>query len=180
MTWHRVARFVLCRTRLRRSFVMKRVMTMVAACALVLAVVDGASAQTVRFTATLSGASESPAVVTGSFATADVTYDMASQTLSWIIDVFNMPSGTTNAHFHVGGPGAAGPTVVNIAFPAQISNDYRLTGSATAANLLQRADQGIRSWQDLEQSLFGGQLYINVHSTVNPGGEIRGQVLRVQ
>ena len=29
--------------------------------------------------------------------------------------------------------GVAGPTVVNIAFPAQISNDYRLTGSATAA-----------------------------------------------
>jgi hypothetical protein len=90
-----------------------------------------------------------------------------------------MPSGTTNAHFHVGGPGVAGPTVVNIAFPAQISNDYRLSGSATAENLLPRNDQGIRSWQDFEQSLFGGQLYINVHSALNPGGEIRGQVLRV-
>jgi hypothetical protein len=158
---------------------MKRVMTMLSACALVL-VGTAANAQTVRFTANLSGASETPVVVTGSFGTADITYDMASQTLSWIIDVFNMPTGTTNAHFHVGGPGAAGPTVVNIAFPAQISNDFRLTGSATAANLLQRADQGIRSWQDLEQSLFGGQLYVNIHSTTNPGGEIRGQVTRVQ
>jgi hypothetical protein len=119
-------------------------------------------------------------VVTGAFGTADITYDVGTQTLSWIIDVFNMPTGTTNAHFHVGGPGAAGPTVVNIAFPATISNDYRLTGSATATNLLQRADQGIRSWQDLEQSLIGEQLYVNVHSTTNPGGEIRGQVLRVR
>jgi hypothetical protein len=159
---------------------MRRVMTIVGACALVLCLTGVAQAQTVRFTATLSGSNETPTgIITGSFGVADVTWDTATQTLSWIIDVFNMPSGTTNAHFHVGGPGVSGPTVVNIAFPASISNDYRLTGSATAANLLARGDQGIRSWQDLEQSLFGGQLYINVHSTVNPGGEIRGQVLRV-
>lgn len=159
---------------------MKRVLTTMAAFALVVGMAEAAHAQTVRFTATLSGSNETPGVVTGAFGTADVTWDVASQTLSWIIDVFNMPTGTTNAHFHVGGPGVAGPTVVNIAFPAQISNDYRLTGSATATNLSPRADQGIRSWQDLEQSLFGGQLYINVHSTTNAGGEIRGQVLRAQ
>ena len=158
---------------------MRRVMTIVGACALVLSLSGAAQAQTVRFTATLSGANETPGVVTGAFGTADVTWDAATQTLSWIIDVYNMPSGTNNAHFHVAGPGVAGPTVVNIAFPAGISNDYRLTGSATAANLLARADQGIRSWQDLEQSLFGGQLYINIHSANNGGGEIRGQVLRV-
>lgn len=159
---------------------MRRVMILMAASALVLLVSGVANAQTIRFTAALSGASETPVVVTGAFGTADITYDVGTQTLSWIIDVFNMPTGTTNAHFHVGGPGAAGPTVVNIAFPATISNDYRLTGSATATNLLQRADQGIRSWQDLEQSLIGEQLYVNVHSTTNPGGEIRGQVLRVR
>ena len=99
--------------------------------------------------------------------------------MSWNIDVFNMPSGTNNAHFHVGGPGVAGPTVVNIAFPASISNDYNLSGSATAANLLVRADQGIRSWDDFLQALLGGQIYLNIHSAVNGGGEIRGQVIRV-
>lgn len=159
---------------------MRRVTTLLTALMFVFCVAGAVQAQTVSFTATLSGASEVPGVVTGAFGTADVTWDVATQTLSWIIDVFNMPTGTSNAHFHVGGPGVAGPTVVNIAFPAQISNDYRLTGSATAANLTQRAEQGIRSWQDLEQSLFGGQLYINIHSTANPGGEIRGQVIRTR
>jgi CHRD domain len=159
---------------------MKRVAIAAAAIVMVFSLTGVANAQTTRFTATLSGANETPGVITGAFGTADVTWDGATQTLSWIIDVYNMPSGTTNAHFHVAGPGVAGPTVVNIAFPAQISNDYRLTGSATATNLLPRTDQGIRSWQDFEQSLFGGQLYINVHSAVNGGGEIRGQVLRVQ
>jgi hypothetical protein len=156
-----------------------RVITIVGALALVLGASNAAQAQTVRFTANLSGANETPGVVTGAFGTADITWDVASQTLTWIIDVFNMPSGTSNAHFHVGGPGVAGPTVVNIAFPASISNDFRLTGSATATNLLPRTDQGIRSWQDFEQSLFGGQVYVNIHSAVNAGGEIRGQVTRV-
>jgi hypothetical protein len=104
---------------------MTRVGTTIAALVLVMGVAAAAEAQTTRFTANLSGASETPAVVTGAWGVADVTWDEASQTLSWIIDVYNMPSGTNNAHFHVAGPGVAGPTVVNIAFPSQISNDYR-------------------------------------------------------
>ena len=141
-----------------------------------------AQAQTVALAATLSGDNETPApgVLTGAYGTASVTVDLGTQTVSWIIDVFNMPSGTNNAHFHVGGPGLAGPTVVNVAFPAGISNDYRLSGSATAANLTPRTDQGIRSWEDFLQSLLGGQTYLNIHSVNFPGGEIRGQVRRVQ
>jgi hypothetical protein len=49
---------------------------------------------------------------------------------------------------------------------------------ATASALIPRPDQGIRSWDDFAQSLMGGQLYLNIHSNANPGGEIRGQVLR--
>jgi CHRD domain len=157
---------------------MRRVLMMMAA-ALFLGTVGTAQAQTIRMTANLSGANETPPVVTGAFGTATVTVELGTQTVSWSIDVFNMPSGTNNAHFHVAGPGAAGPTVVNIAFPAGISNDFNLSGSATAGNLLVRADQGIRSWEDFLQALLGGQTYINVHSAVNGGGEIRGQVLRV-
>jgi hypothetical protein len=153
---------------------------MVAGAVLVVGMATAAEAQNISFTARLSGANETPApgVTTGAFGTAEVTWNPSTQTLSWIIDVFNMPSGTNNAHFHVGGPGVAGPTVVNIAFPSGISNDYRLTGSATATNLNARGDQGIRSWQDFEQALIGEQIYINIHSANNPGGEIRGQVVR--
>jgi hypothetical protein len=152
---------------------------MMGAAVLTFGVAGSAQAQTVQLAATLSGANETPGVLTGAFGTATVTVDLSTQTVSWVIDVFNMPSGTNNAHFHVGGPGQAGPTVVNVAFPAGASNDFRLTGSATAANLSVRADQGIRSWEDFLQSLLGGQTYLNVHSAVNGGGEIRGQVLRV-
>lgn len=137
--------------------------------------------QQIRLAARLTGSNETPApgVLTGAFGQAVVTVNMATQTVSWEIDVFNMPSGTNNAHFHVGGPGLTGPTVVTVGFPPGISNDYRLSGSATAANLTVRADQGIRSWEDFLQALIGGQTYLNIHSAVNPGGEIRGQVVRM-
>ncbi len=98
---------------------MRRVLTTIAAAVVVLAMAGPARAQTVNFTANLSGNQEAPApgVTTGAFGTATVTWNTVTQTLTWIIDVWNMPSGTNNAHFHVGGPGVAGPTVVNIAFP---------------------------------------------------------------
>lgn len=158
---------------------MRRVVMMVGVSAFLLVTATAAQAQTVNFTAALSGANETPGVATGAFASADVTWDAGSKTLNWIIDVWNMPSGTTAAHFHVGGPGVSGPTVVNITVPAQISNDFRLAGSATCANVTTRADQGIRSCDDFEQSLLGGQIYLNIHSVNNPAGEVRGQVLRV-
>src|SRR5262245_59475101 len=158
---------------------MRRVMRIVVAAMFVFGMAGTAQAQIVRFTANLSGNQETPAVLTGAFATATVELNLGTRTVTWNIDVFNMPSGTNNAHFHVGGPGIAGPTVVNIAFPANISNDYNLSGSATEANLNQRPDQGIRSWDDFIQSLMGGQMYLNIHSAVNGGGEIRGQVNRV-
>ena len=61
-----------------------------------------------------------------------------------------------------------------------ISNDFAITGTASATDLTVRAPQGINSWEDFIQSLLLGNVYMNVHSTANTGGEIRGQVIRVQ
>ena len=160
---------------------MRRVFWMAAAAVIIVGGISGtAEAQTIRFVANLSGANETPQpILTGAFGTANVTLDLATQTVSWTIDVFNLPSGMNAGHFHVGGPGTSGPTVVNFTFPANISNDFNISGSATSATTL-RPEQGIRSWEDFIQSLMGGQVYANIHTTVNGGGEIRGQVLRVQ
>jgi hypothetical protein len=136
-----------------------------------------AQGQVLTLTAELSGDQETPApgVLTGAFGFATVSLDVGARSWSWTIDVFNMPSGTNNAHFHVGGKGLAGPTVVNIPFPANVSNDYRLTGSANALSN-PRPDQGIRSVDDFIQAMVGGQIYVNIHSNINGGGEIRGQL----
>ncbi len=158
---------------------MRRVFLLVAVLSMIVAAPNAAQAETIRFTAHLSGANEAPTpVLNGAFAFATVTLDTDTKTVSWVIDVFNLPSGMTAGHFHVGGPGLSGPTVVNLTFPSTISNDYRLEGSATQASSL-RPGQGIRSYDDFLQALVGGQTYLNIHSQINPGGEIRGQVIRV-
>ena len=158
---------------------MRRVIRVIVAAVFMLGMAGTAQAQVVRFTANLTGNQEVPIILTGAFGTATVTLDLSSQTVRWEIDVFNIPSGVTVGHFHVGPPGIAGPVVVDIRPPANISNDFRLEGTAGAANLQARPDQGIRSWDDFMQALMGGQVYLNVHTAVNGGGEIRGQVIRV-
>ena len=160
---------------------MRRVLSLVGAAALVMvAGVASAEAQTMEFTALLSGGNEVPGVVSGSGGTATVSLNTATKAVTYRIDVYNMPSGTTQAHFHVGAPGVAGPVVVNFTVVTNISNDFAITGTATAADLVPRLAQGIGSWEDFVQALLLGQVYTNVHSTANPGGEIRGQVLPVQ
>ena len=139
-----------------------------------------AQAQTVNFTAALSGGNQNPGVVTGSVGTATVSLNMATQVVTYRVDVYNMPVGVTAGHFHVGAQGVNGPVVVNFTVVANTSNDFGISGTASATDLTARAAQGINSWEDFVQALLLGNIYANVHSTANPGGEIRGQVVRVQ
>jgi hypothetical protein len=146
----------------------------------VLLVSAQAQAQTLTFTATLSGGSEIPGIVTGSVGTSTVTWNMTTKTGTYRVDVYNMPVGTTASHIHVGAAGVAGPVVINFTVPAGgISNDYALSGTFSCTDVTVRAAQGINSCEDFEQTIILGNMYVNVHSTVNPGGEIRGQLIRV-
>lgn len=135
------------------------------------------SAQTFTFTATLNGANETPALNTGAFGNATVTVDLTARTVSWVVDVFNLPSGVTAGHIHVGGPGTPGPTVVNFVVPTPASNDFRISGTAKDTEFTLRPEQGIRSADDMFQAILGGNSYVNVHSTVNGGGEVRGALV---
>ena len=137
-----------------------------------------ASAQNVTLTATLTGAQETPApgINTGAFGNAMVVVNMRTRTVTWTVNVFNLPSGVTAGHIHVGAVGTPGPTVINFTVPTGASNDFNITGSAVDTTFTLRPDQGIRSADDVFQALLGGNTYVNVHSAVNTGGEIRGQL----
>ena len=138
-----------------------------------------AQAQTITFTAQLNGGQEIPVVVTGSVGTATVTWNTVTKTGTYRVDVYNMPVGTTASHIHAGAVGAGGPVVVNFTVPAGgISNDFALSGTFACSDVVARAAQGINSCEDFEQALLLNNTYANVHSTANPGGEIRGQLIR--
>jgi hypothetical protein len=80
----------------------------------------------------------------------------------------------TMAHIHNGAPGVAGPIVVtlysNVANPAN-PNGVFASGTLTDSNL--PAGVTIAS---LKALIASGNAYVNVHTTQNPGGEIRGQI----
>jgi len=138
------------------------------------------SAQTFTLTATLTGAGEATqttnGINTGAFGDATVVVDVGGQTVTYTVRVFNLPSGVTASHIHVGADKTPGPVVVNFAPPTPASNDFSFTGVVKFSEFLLRPDQGIRSPDDMVQAILGGNSYVNVHSTVNPGGEIRGQL----
>ena len=143
------------------------------------------SAQTFRLTATLNGANEPviqtgqvvAGINTGAFGDAVVIVNMTARTVTYTVNVFNLPSGVTASHIHAGAAGTAGPVVVNFAPPLTASNDFTYTGTVKDTEFLLRPDQGIRSADDMFQAILGGNSYVNVHSAVNPGGEIRGQLV---
>jgi CHRD domain len=155
--------------------------TLVLAAGLIALAAGAASAQTFTLTAQLNGANETPAALnTGAFGTATVTVDMNARTVTYRVDVFNLPSGVTASHIHVGAAGTGGPVVVNFAPPVPASNDFAFSGTVKDSEFLLRPEQGVRSADDMFQAIIGGNAYVNVHSAVNPGGEIRGQLVLKQ
>jgi hypothetical protein len=158
---------------MRKAFV-----TLAMTVAAIGAAVSTASAEVYTLTASLSGDQETPApgLNTGAFGSATVTVDTGARTVTYRVDVFNLPSGVTASHIHAGGAGTAGPVVVNFAPPINASNDFSFSGTVRDTEFVLRPDQGIRSADDMFQAIIGGNSYVNVHSQVNGGGEIRGRL----
>ena len=136
--------------------------TRLAALALGAAVAFAGPAFADKMKATLDGASEVPAVTTAGKGTADIDYDPASKKLSWKVTYTGLSGPATAAHFH-GPAGATDKAGVAVAIPN--AGTSPVEGSATLTDA-QAAD------------LTAGKYYINVHTAANPGGEIRGQVVK--
>jgi hypothetical protein len=138
-----------------------------------------ASAQQFTLNATLTGAGETPApgINTGAFGSAVVVVDLTARTVTYTVTVFNLPSGVLASHIHVGAAGTPGPVVVIFSPPVNASNDFSFTGVVQDTAFSLAPTLGIRSADDMFQAILGNNTYVNVHSAVNPGGEIRGQLI---
>jgi hypothetical protein len=127
-------------------------------------------------TAVLTGGGEAPNPVnTGAYGFATITINPGTGEVTWVIDVFNFPTGLTASHIHVGSANTAGPVIIDFApQPLGVSGPFRISGSTTSFTA--RPVQGIRSMQEAMMAIASGNTYVNVHSQLNPGGEIRGQL----
>ena len=135
--------------------------------ALVLLSPATAGALTIQLEGILDGAQANAGSGTGSTATGTVSVTLDDQTLemTWSSSFSGLVGTYTVAHFH--GPAAAnqnGGVQVGVSF--SLSGDLKSgTGGGTTTLTAQQA-----------ADLAAGLWYLNIHSTVNPGGEIRGNL----
>ncbi|MGH9858326.1 MAG: CHRD domain-containing protein, partial [Acidobacteriota bacterium] len=124
-----------------------------------------------NFAASLSGASEVPPVTTSATGTATFTFDEEDEVLQFTLNVSNI-SNVAMAHIHNGPVGVNGDIVVFLFNGPQTGTVNGLLSSGTIRS---QDVQGI-SFDQLIANMRSGQAYVNVHTTQNPAGEIRGQV----
>lgn len=107
---------------------------------------------------TLSGDKEVPPVATAATGSGAITIN-ADMTVSGSVTTTGL-SGTM-AHIHHGAVGVNGPVIV----PLSKSGDN-----------VWMVPAGAKLTNDQYQAYKAGELYVNVHTAANKGGEIRGQI----
>lgn len=124
----------------------------------------------IHFTARLDGSQQNPPVSVPATGTGSFTLSTDLSRLSWTISYQGL-SGPLSAggHFHVADSGRNGPVVKAIAVSGA-------PASNTISGVWTRADATQPLTPALVESLLTGRMYVNFHTTANPGGEIRGQV----
>ena len=144
-----------------------------AVCALGLGLAGTANALSYTISAILDGAQEVPANLTTGTGTLTGTYDDVTNFLTWSGSFSDLIGTTTDAHLH--GPAAVGEIgFVQIHITAAGGGDTFPIG-VTSGNF--SGDATLNQTQ--EAQLLGGLWYINIHSTFDISGEIRGQLSAV-
>jgi hypothetical protein len=134
--------------------------------AALLAVAATAEAATLTWSTPLEQSQEvpPPVLVPGASGFASGTFDTVSGLLDWNISFSGLSGPATAAHFHAPAPpGVAVPPVIDVGIAGL---DSPMIGSATLTG-------------GLVDQFIAGLFYFNVHTALNPPGEIRGQIAPV-
>jgi hypothetical protein len=140
------------------------------------------------FTATLSPANEVPAITGPEAAgsgTATITFDVTRDasgnvtggTATFVVNMAGFPAGTpiNIAHIHQAPSGTTGAVVFSTSLAAGEVTLATGTGSFTKSGIAPPDPSII---QAVINNPAG--FYFNIHSTLNPGGVARGQLVKVQ
>jgi hypothetical protein len=126
-----------------------------------------------QYVANLSPANEVPAKTTTG--TGVVTFVDLGNEIDWTMTLTNMTN-VTMSHIH--GPGAVGvnaSVIINLFLPNQPPPTGTLNGIVAHGTVTNANNSGV-SLDSLRVLFNNGMAYVNVHTVVNPGGEIRDQV----
>ena len=145
------------------------------------------SATQPKFTATLSGNNENPAIVgaeAGGTGTSSITFNttvsggqITAATADFTVTISNLPPGTpiNLSHIHEGAAGVNGSVRVNLALTA----GEVVVGANRTVTFTKN---GITVDPALAQAIMNNPAgyYFNSHSAQNGGGVVRGQLVRTQ
>jgi hypothetical protein len=123
----------------------------------------GAHTNTTSVEAKLSAKQEVPKqVVKDTKAKGLFTGKLVASKLTWKLTFSGLTGKATAAHIHMGAMGKAGNVVIPLCAPCKSGAHGKATLSAA-----------------LKKALAHHKLYVNVHTTKNPNGEIRGQLAKM-
>ena len=135
---------------------------------------------TVTFHIELTGSQQVPSVTTDAFGMANIRLIDNGTAISFRVIVCNIMD-VIASHIHVGPAGTNGKVIIPFFGGQTFSSPHGCktlaSGIRTVADLNTKADPTITSWNDFVKALLAGNTYINVHTTANPGGEIRGHLV---
>lgn len=114
------------------------------------------------FSALLNGAQEVPPVNTPGTGTATLVLDNTGTQLSYTVTFSGLLGVTSASHIHIGAPGVIGGVV----FP--LNPPLGVTSGSFSGVIAVNASQ--------VSTLMAGNYYINIHTNLFMGGEIRGQI----
>lgn len=118
----------------------------------------------ILLSARMNGAQETPSIVTNAVGVTAFSLNSTHDTLCVKMTVAGLSGSITGAHIHMGALGVSGPVLFNLStFVSGTSAAFIITGNNLTSALL--------------SEYLKGNMYINVHTTANPAGEIRGQII---
>jgi hypothetical protein len=137
---------------------------------------DATAPPPVTFVANMSAANERPAP--NSPATGVATFILrGNDSLDFTITATNLVAGVIASHIHVGDASVASGNIVNpFVVNTGITTGTVASGTIVLSNIVAVAPQ--ISGDSLRVLLNNGMAYVNVHTSTNKGGEIRGQIVK--
>ena len=119
----------------------------------------GGGGSTIKLTARLDAAQETPAPKAAARASGLFTATLSGRTLTWRLTFSRLTGKAVAAHIHLGRQRVAGPVALPLCGPCVSGAHGKVTVTVK-----------------LRASLLAAGAYANVHTAKNPAGEIRGQI----
>jgi hypothetical protein len=161
---------------------MKPICLSILAAALLL-VTSIAEAHDQKFKAFLAGAQEVPGTDTSASGDISVRFNRSLSRVTVDLKISRLLGGFAAAHFHCNRPGANGPVAFGLVNPGPLSFDgRRIRGTLTnadftGADCADVVGRPVNNIAALAFAMRDGLIYVNVHTSTFPGGDIRGQML---